>query len=187
MDAILTTYTVTASSERDGQVIDCSQAEVLGEAYGKIYTDRDEAQAAVNAIAEAVAADDCELDPTTAGSINEQTYEVVSIDYRDDYTAGDHGDVEVPEYQRYIGVRIKVGGTGHQLHTWDVAVQIGLHESEWGSAKASGAGVTLGNCPHAFWSDLTDHQEVPAFAKDWILERLNDAAKCLWRAATDAD
>jgi len=60
-------YTVQASYERDGQIIDCSEAETLGEASGVEYATEAEAIEACDAAQEGLAGLD--LDPSTTCSV----------------------------------------------------------------------------------------------------------------------
>lgn len=62
-----TMYRVTASYERDGLLLDASQAEVLGDAYGRTYATEAEAEAVAQELADTIA--DYGLDPTTTYSV----------------------------------------------------------------------------------------------------------------------
>lgn len=62
-----TMYRVTASYERDGLLLDASQAEVLGDAYGRAYATEAEAEAVAQELADTIA--DYGLDPTTTYSV----------------------------------------------------------------------------------------------------------------------
>jgi hypothetical protein len=75
MNTTIALYIITASFDRDGQVQDCSQAEVLGEAFGVTYVTSEAAESALAECAESVEAYD--LDPTTRYSI-EQTSVTIS-------------------------------------------------------------------------------------------------------------
>ena len=56
-------YTVSAYFERDGQVLDASQAEVIGDAYGRMFAHQSEAEDAADALQSEL--DDTDLDPST--------------------------------------------------------------------------------------------------------------------------
>ena len=75
--AKITVYRVEASYERDGQIVDCSQAEVLGEAYGHVYATREDAEDAVEDLRADLA--DAELDPTTSYSVSETRVSIAAI------------------------------------------------------------------------------------------------------------
>lgn len=61
-------WTISASFERDGQIIGCNQAEVLGEAYGKEYASREEAEAVAAEMQSEVG--EYDLDPSTTYSVD---------------------------------------------------------------------------------------------------------------------
>ncbi len=72
------TFTISAYFERDDQIIDASQAEVIGEAYGQIYTHQSSAEDAADALQADL--DGTDLDPST-------TYVVKAADGRTVYSA----------------------------------------------------------------------------------------------------
>jgi hypothetical protein len=83
MTTTITLYRIRASATRDGQTIDCSQAEVLGETYGVTYTARDAADAALEDLDESIA--EYQLDPSTTYSISEIPVLIgeISTEYED--------------------------------------------------------------------------------------------------------
>lgn len=62
-------YRITATRDRNGTDERCDTAEVLGDAYGRSYPDRESAEAACRALQDSV--EEYGLDPATV-------YEVVS-------------------------------------------------------------------------------------------------------------
>src|SRR5690606_39825077 len=76
----ITAYEITASFERDGQVQDASQAEVLVDAFGKIFFEEVAAEAFAEELQEDL--DSTDLDPTTEYSVREVSVEV-EIDLAD--------------------------------------------------------------------------------------------------------
>lgn len=69
-------YHIEASYEHDGALLDCSQAEVLGDAFGRLYTDQDEAEAMAYSLQQDV--EDSDLDPSTAYSVYEGGRQIYS-------------------------------------------------------------------------------------------------------------
>ncbi len=63
MKTTMAKYRIQASFERDEQILDCSQAEVLGDAYGRTYATEAEAQDVADDLQDAVG--EFDLDPTT--------------------------------------------------------------------------------------------------------------------------
>jgi hypothetical protein len=175
----LTTYTVSASFERDGQCLACNQAEVLGEAFGVTYIDRDEAQEAVDELTESLS--DTDLDPSTTFGLDEQTYTIESIDIVEEYLSDDE---EPSDLEAYIGLRVVVGGRGHASKTYDVGVSIGVRESDQGSALASGLGINYygASGPRVWWTDPSDRQELPTWMCDWMLSEIGSESRTIWDA-----
>lgn len=65
----MTTYRITATFERDGQIQSANQAEVLGDAYGRTYDSREEAERVAADMQDEV--EDYGLDATTTYSVEE--------------------------------------------------------------------------------------------------------------------
>lgn len=168
-----TTYTVTASFERDGQCLACNQAEVIGDAYGVTYTDRDEVQAAVDELTESLS--DTDLDPSTTYGIDETTHTIEIGGLIGECPLADEILVDPESLSAYIHVHAKFDG-----RSITVSCMLGLRESDWGSARASGCGVTFGNGPHVWWEDRSDWSDVPKWAADELLDALRGSAKRLW-------
>jgi hypothetical protein len=63
-------YAIKASHEQDGNILDCSTAEVLGEAFAAKYETAEEAQAVAEDLQTDV--EDVGLDPTTTYSVYEE-------------------------------------------------------------------------------------------------------------------
>jgi len=96
-----TLYSITASFDRDGQTQDCSQAEVLGEAYGVTYLTREAADSALEDL-RVYGIDDGDLDPTTRYSLVERTLTISDVT-----SAPEDGAITVSarvEYQDFSGV-----------------------------------------------------------------------------------
>lgn len=62
-------YRIVASYERDGQVLDCTSAEVIGDAYGKRYAESEDADREAERLTEEVG--EYDLDPSTTYSVEE--------------------------------------------------------------------------------------------------------------------
>lgn len=65
----MTTYRITATFERDGQILNANQAEVLGDAYGRTYASREDAEAEAERMQGEV--EDYGLDATTTYHVEE--------------------------------------------------------------------------------------------------------------------
>lgn len=78
-----TLYRITASYTRDGQALDATQAEVLGDAHGRLYADLDEATAVAAEMTEEVS--EYDLDPSTTYDVQAVDVEISDVEaYRDD-------------------------------------------------------------------------------------------------------
>lgn len=65
----MTTYRITATFERDGQILSANQAEVLGDAYLRTYASREEAEQVAADMQDEV--EGYGLDATTTYSVEE--------------------------------------------------------------------------------------------------------------------
>lgn len=65
----MTTYTITATQQQGGQTISANQAEVLGDAYGRTYATREEAERVARDMQSEVAA--YGLDASTTYDVEE--------------------------------------------------------------------------------------------------------------------
>lgn len=83
-----------------------------------------------------------------------------------------------PELHAYLSVEVLLGEERHQ-----VGVCVGIRESEQGSARASGCGISYGGGPVAWWVDSSDHHAIPEGLKDAVLEALNEHARRIWDEA----
>lgn len=173
MKHTFTTYQVLASFERDGQVIDCSQWEVLGDAYNKRYTDKADAESEAESLQDDV--EDNELDPSTTYSVRETTHEIVidgeSIDPFD-------GEPTNP-YNCYCQLYLTLDG-----ERLCIGAMIGARDSDHGTIKASGAGIVRALCD-VWFIDESDHQDVPDFAKEAVEEALTKHSWKLWHLVPD--
>ena len=79
----ITLYRITASYERDERIIDCSQAECLGDAYGRLYATEADADTACVELGDSVP--EAGLDPTTTYSVIDESVEISGV-------AADEGD-----------------------------------------------------------------------------------------------
>lgn len=83
------TYQVTASVQRDGQLIACDQAEVLGDAYGVTYYSQASAQEAADAATDYLPETD--LDPATQYDVREAgEVNAVVVEYMPEYLRASH-------------------------------------------------------------------------------------------------
>jgi hypothetical protein len=71
-------YHISAYFERDGQILDCSQGEVLGDAYGQVYPTLEEAQEAARELQDSLSETD--LDPSTVYTIEPESEPMVDSD-----------------------------------------------------------------------------------------------------------
>jgi hypothetical protein len=74
----MTKYTIRATYKRDGQVLECSQAEVLGDAYGRTYWMREEAEREAEQLQDELH-EYPDLDQSTTYSVHEEEIDLESI------------------------------------------------------------------------------------------------------------
>lgn len=174
----VTTYAVGAYLDRDGQRLSMDQAEVLGEAHGVIYTDRDDAESAQSDCEGELS--DTDLDPATQYVV-ESTEHTISIAL-DSVRRDDPEEVEnydpATALSHYIDVAIRIDGTRCR-----VSCVVGAPESDHGTVRASGSDVRP-FCS-AWWSDSSDHDRVPAWAVTAVLDLLIRHSFRLYTAACE--
>lgn len=112
----------------------------------------------------------------------EEIAEVVSVEIgevTEEWTSeDDDGETSHDELSAYVSVRVTVDSQAYQVGT-----MLGLPESEWGTARASGCGVTLGGGPRTWWGDSSDWADLPTGTQHAVSEALACASKRLWREA----
>lgn len=108
--ATIKLYRISASYTRDGQVLDCSQAEILGDAYGVTYATREEAESIAEDMQEEV--EDYNLDPSTTYSVDEVTVSISAVD-----AAADDDDITVSADVRVDGCTRKTVWSARPRHT----------------------------------------------------------------------
>jgi hypothetical protein len=170
-----TVYRITATIERDGQALVGDQPEVLGESYGVLYETEEEAQGL---------ADDYQHDADTDEDLGlrgvRYSVEAVEIDVgsvTEEWCGeDDDGEPLLSELDAYIAVDVTIAG-----RSYPVGVSIGIHESEQGSARASGCMEIYGGGPDAWWIDSSDWASLPDGTRDAVLSALISDAPRLWR------
>lgn len=170
----ITAYEITASFERDGQVQDASQAEVLVDAFGKIFFEEVAAEAFAEELQEDL--DSTDLDPTTEYSVREVSVEV-EIDLAD-------ADPDGPsdEYSHYVCLDVTLG-CGNKAQEFRIGCMVGAQESMHGTIEAAGCWVR----PHctAWWTDQGDYQDLPSGTVEQIESLLIRKSWTLFCAAEE--
>lgn len=95
----------------------------------------------------------------------------------------DDGTESYPDLSAYVCVRVYIG---QQVHR--VGCVIGIYQSDHGSALASGLGAGYYGVrgPAVWWSTASDHQDLPDYLVQPVLDALAGASRRLWRDALDA-
>lgn len=91
MTKMMTIYRITASWDHCGQLLDCTDAATLGDAYGQMYATIEAAEEMAQQLTESV--DEYDLDPSTSYSIEPVTVEIEGVAVEADYDGEGHAAV----------------------------------------------------------------------------------------------
>jgi hypothetical protein len=167
----ITVYEVRATFEKDGQYQDCSQAEVIGDAFGEYYFSESEAEEVAGDLQ--CDLENTDLDPSTEYSVHEKSMSVeVTITDVDPDVPGD-------AFSHYVCLDVQMGNAT-DIHT--AGCMIGAPESLHGTIKEAGCGVKP-QCT-AWWSDPVDWQDLPPGSADLVLGVLSKES---WRLFLEAE
>lgn len=154
----ITVYRISASFERDGQVQDCSQAEVLGDAYGKTYFDRADAEEAQEECEEFLSETD--LDPSTEYFVEEVALPL-KIEISDVNPDGPPSTYEI-----YLCLDVTIDGK-----EYSAGCMVGAPESMHGTIIAAQTGMLKAYCS-AWWVDASDWADLPQGTASGVMEAL---------------
>lgn len=170
-----TTYTINASLDTGSTLLGLSQAEVLGEAYNKVYTSEDDATDECTSLIEMLEDEDNTLDPQIEYSVV-PTEHTVELDFESVELVGNDEDKPVSSYCYYIQMGIKLDGDRKTI-----CVVVGARESDHGTIKACNGSV--GPFCSAWWEDSTDHADLPKWAVEEVFEAISKNKMKLYRIA----
>lgn len=107
----------------------------------------------------------------------------VVVEWTEEYVSDDGEAHELCAYLA-LDVTVDAPNLGEGGTTYRAAAMVGALESDWGSIRASGAGVR----PYAtaWWADASDHETVPSQLKDLVLRAIKEEALKLFNGAVAA-
>lgn len=167
----VTTYMIGAYLDREGQRLSADTPEVLGVAYSRIYTDRDECASDRDDLQDLVAS---EQDPATVYVVEEQTREV-TLDLEAELHGSEDGEAAL---SYYVATTVQLDGGAPR----SISAMVGVPDDLHGTAEAAG-GDTVGPYCSAWLTDSTDLDSVAEWARDAVLELLVGNSLALYRAA----